>query len=116
MNVLLRKDLKELLRTRRILFPPILFIVLGIAGPVFVRLLPVILKSAQAQDCQLTLPKTTPADGFVQFLSLVRQLGLLAVILLSMGLMAGERRDGILAVALRQAGLPAARTSGRAGW
>jgi ABC-2 type transport system permease protein len=97
MNVLLHKDLRELVRTRRILFPPILFIILGIMGPVFVRLLPVLLKSAQAQ-MQLTLPTTTPADGFLQFLSLVRQLGLLAVILLSMGLIAGERRDGTLAV------------------
>jgi len=66
-------------------------------GPVFVRLLPVLLKGAQAQ-MQLTLPTTTPGDGFLQFLSLVRRLGLLAVILLSMGLIAGERRGGTLAV------------------
>ena len=37
MRVLLRKDSKELLRTKRVLFPPLLFIVLGIAGPLFAR-------------------------------------------------------------------------------
>jgi ABC-2 type transport system permease protein len=97
MNVLLRKDLKELLRTRRILFPLILFVVLGIMGPVFVRLLPVLLKGAQTQ-IQFTVPVASAGDGFLQFLSLVNQLGVLAIILLSMGLIAGERKEGTLAV------------------
>ena len=97
MRVLLRKDSKELLRTKRVLFPPLLFIVLGIAGPLFARLLPVILESAQ-QELQTTIPEIVPVDGIAQFLSLVAQLGLLAVILLSMGLVASEKRAGILAV------------------
>lgn len=96
MIVLLRKDIKELMRTRRVLFPPVLFLLLGIGGPLFVRLLPVILESAQ-QEMQMAIPDTTPVDGIVQYLSLVAQLGLLAVILLSMGVVASEKRDGLLA-------------------
>lgn len=97
MMVLLRKELRELRRTWRFVFLPLLFVVFGIAGPVFIRLLPALMESAQA-EMQITLPEMTPGDALVQFFSLSRQMGLLAVILLFMGILAGERREGLLTV------------------
>jgi ABC-2 type transport system permease protein len=41
-----------------------------------------------------------PAEGFLQFLELARQFGLLAVVLVYMGIVAGERRDGLLVTVL----------------
>ncbi|OPZ79285.1 MAG: putative transmembrane protein YxlG [Actinobacteria bacterium ADurb.Bin444] len=99
MKLLLGKELLELLRTRRWLVLPILFVVFGIGGPALVRLLPILLKTAGA-GLEITLPPPVPADGFAQFLQSANQMGLLAVILTSMGLVASERRGGTLATLL----------------
>jgi ABC-2 type transport system permease protein len=94
-KVLLQKELLELFRTRRVLFLPLLFIALGISGPVLIRMLPLIVERS-GPGLGMSLPEMGPADGFQQFLELSRQFGLLAVILVFMGLVAGERRDGVL--------------------
>ena len=99
MSILLAKELKELLRTRRWLVLPILFVVFGIAGPALVRLLPVLLESAGA-GLEIVLPPTSPADGYSQFLQSINELGILAVILVFMGLIASERKSGTLAALL----------------
>lgn len=95
MRVLVQKEWRELVRTRRVLFLPLLFIVLGISGPVLIRLLPVIVESSDP-GLGLALPEMGPADGFLQFLEFSRQMGLLGIILVFMGLVSGERRDGVL--------------------
>lgn len=96
MTVLLGKELRELLRTRRWLVLPALFIVFGIGGPALVRLLPLLLKTAGA-GMEIILPPTTPADGYAQFLQSANELGILAAILTFMGLIASERKSGTLA-------------------
>src|SRR5665811_2553318 len=58
---------------------------------------PILLKSSEAQGLDMALPDFGPADGFGQFLELARQMGLLAVLIIYMGIVAGERRDGMLA-------------------
>jgi ABC-2 type transport system permease protein len=98
MNVLLRKELRELWRTRRFVFLPVLFAVFGISGPVLIRLLPTILKSAGGQGVPVEIPTMGPADALLQYLSMTRQLGYLAIILVFMGIVAGERKEGTLTV------------------
>lgn len=97
MSVLLRKELREMWRTRRFLFLPLLFAALGISGPVLIRLLPVILKSAGNQAAA-QIPDMGPPDALLQYLSMARQVGYLAVILLFMGIIANERKEGTLTV------------------
>ena len=97
MSVLLRKELREMWRTRRFLFLPLLFAVFGISGPVLIRLLPVILKSAGNQ-VPVEIPDMGPPDALLQYLSMARQMGYLAIILLFMGIIANERKEGTLTI------------------
>lgn len=92
------KELLELRRTFRIIVLPALFLVFGIVGPAIMRALPLILKSSGGQQFDLQMPEFGPADGLAQFLQLTRQMGLLAVIVVYMGVVAGERKDGTLAM------------------
>jgi ABC-2 type transport system permease protein len=98
MSVLLRKEFLELVRTRRFLALPLVFVFFGISGPAVIRLLPLLLEGAATEGMQIVLPETGPGDGFLQYLELARQLGLLAAIVVFMNIIAGERKDGILAV------------------
>ena len=95
-RVLATKEVRELLRTLRVIILPAVFVFFGIAGPGLIRLLPIIVKNSEAQGLAMSLPDFGPADGFGQFLELARQMGLLAVLIVYMGIVAGERRDGIL--------------------
>lgn len=95
--VLAAKEVRELLKTLRAIILPLVFVGFGVAGPGLIRLLPVLLESTEAQGIEMALPEFGPADGFGQFLELSRQMGLLAVIIVYMGIVAGERRDGMLA-------------------
>lgn len=97
MAVLIGKELRELRKTHRFIILPLVFVVFGIGGPALIRLLPLLLERTPA-DFQMALPDFGPADGLAQFLELSRQLGLLAVIVVYMGIVASERRDGMLAV------------------
>jgi ABC-2 type transport system permease protein len=97
MGVLVGKEIRELLRTLRVIILPLVFVFFGIAGPGLIRLLPVLLESTEAQGLDMPIPDFGPGDGFGQFLELSRQMGLLAVIIVFMGIVAGERRDGMLA-------------------
>ena len=98
MSVLVRKELREMWRTRRFLFLPLLFAVFGISGPVLIRLLPTILKSAGTEGVPVKIPAMGPADALLQYLSMARQLGFLGVIVLFMGVIANERKEGTLTV------------------
>lgn len=97
MRVLAAKELRELFRTLRVIILPAVFVFFGIAGPGLIRLLPVILENSGTEGLGMSLPDFGPADGFGQFLELARQIGLLAVVIVYMGIVAGERRDGMLA-------------------
>lgn len=97
MRALLGKELRELLRTSRLVILPVVFLILGITGPALIRLLPILLENAGTEGIDMTLPEFGPADAFTSYLEMVRQIGMLAVILVFMGIMAGERRNGMLA-------------------
>ncbi len=98
MRVLLGKELLELRRTFRVIVLPALFVVFGLAAPALIRALPMIIKGSEAQGLDIPLPDFGPADGIAQYLSFARQLGLIAVIVLYMGIIAGERKEGTLAM------------------
>ncbi|MBU2601280.1 MAG: ABC transporter permease [Actinobacteria bacterium] len=97
MRALLHKELRELIKTARLAILPVVFVILGITGPALIRLLPILLENAQTEGIDMTLPEFGPADAFASYLEMVRQMGLLAVILVFMGFVAGERRNGMLA-------------------
>lgn len=101
--VLLRKELQEAWRTRRLPLVAILFVLVGLVSPLTAKYLPDILKAALGD--QLTgIPIPTPdaRAGLEQLQKNLGQLGALAAIALAMGSVSGELDRGTAALVLAQ--------------
>jgi ABC-2 type transport system permease protein len=93
--ILLRKELLESWRTRRVPVVIGLFLFVGILSPLTARYLPEILKAALGdQATSIPIPTPTPADAVVQLQKNLAQFGALTAIVLAMGLVAGEKDRG----------------------
>jgi len=101
--VLLRKELTEAWRTRRLPLIAIMFVLVGLISPLTAKYLPDILKAAlgdQATGIPIPPPDATQAVG--QLLKNLGQLGALAAIALAMGAVSGELDKGTAALVLAQ--------------
>jgi ABC-2 type transport system permease protein len=107
-GTLLRKELREAWRTRRLPVVVILFVVVGIVSPLTARYLNEILEAALAGQLPMTLPDPTVATAIEQLQKNVGQLGALAAIALAMGSVSGELDKGTAALVLAQ---PATRSA-----
>lgn len=113
--VFFKKESKAIFRTYRIWLIPLIFIFLGILSPVTAKFLPTILKAALQSDSTsgislqgIKIPEPTPVDAYLQWLKNLSQFGMLALILLAMGLIAEEKARGTLALVVTK---PVSRTS-----
>jgi ABC-2 type transport system permease protein len=97
---MLRKELLELLKTGRLLIVTGVMVSFGILGPAAARYLPQLMEGQLPEGMQIIMPEPVPADGVQQFLENVGQLGWIALILVTMGALAGERAAGTVAVVL----------------
>lgn len=104
--VLLRKELREAWRTRRLPVAAILFVIVGIVSPLTARYMNEILEAALAGQLPVVLPEPTVATAVDQLEKNLGQLGALAAIALAMGSVSGELEKGTAALVLAQ---PAAR-------
>lgn len=101
LGIFLKKEFKEILKTYKIWVVPAIFLFFGLLSPIAVKLLPEILKpQMEAQGIVFKLPPPSAVDSFQQFYKNLAQLGMFAVILLSMGLVSEERSRGILELLL----------------
>ena len=100
--VLVRKELREAWRTRRLPVLAVLFLVVGIVSPLTARYLNEILRLALADQLPMTLPDPTVAESAGQLLKNLGQLGALAAIALAMGAVSGELDRGTAALVLAQ--------------
>ena len=101
-GVLLRKELLEAWRTRRLPVLALLFAVVGIMSPLTARYMNEILAAALAGQLPVTLPDPTAATALEQLEKNLGQLGALAAIALAMGSVAGELDRGTAALVLAQ--------------
>jgi ABC-2 type transport system permease protein len=101
-GVLLRKELREAWRTRRLPVVAILFLVIGILSPLTARYLNEILKAALGDQLPMILPEPTATMALEQLQKNLGQLGALAAIALAMGSVAGELDRGTAALVLAQ--------------
>ncbi len=108
LGVLLRKELTEAWRTRRLPVVVVLFLVVGVVSPLTARYLPEILELSLGDELPIPLPVPTAADALVQLQKNLGQLGALAAIALAMGSVAGELDRGTAALVLAQ---PATRSA-----
>ena len=94
-KALFKKDLKEVLKTYRIYVIPAVFIFFGLVSPIIAYYLPDILAS-MAGEVRVELPTPSWRDAFDQYFSNITQMGVLAIILSLMGVIADERSKGIV--------------------
>lgn len=107
-RVLLRKELREAWRTRRLPIVALLFLTVGIISPLTARYLNEILGAALGDQLTIPLPVPTVVDALVQLQKNLGQLGALAAIALAMSSVSGELDRGTAALVLAQ---PATRAA-----
>ena len=108
-SVLLRKELIEAWRTRRLPLVAILFVLVGLISPLTAKFLPDILKAALGdQATGIPIPPPDATQAVVQLLKNLGQLGALAAIAIGMGAVSGELDRGTAALVLAQ---PVGRTA-----
>ncbi len=104
-----KKEFREIVKTYKIWVVPIIFIFFGFLSPITTKLLPEILKSQmEAQNIGLQLPEPSALESYSQYFKNLSQIGTLAVILLSMGLISEEKAKGTLHLILTK---PVARAT-----
>jgi ABC-2 type transport system permease protein len=105
---LLRKELLEQWRTRRLVIVGVVFLLFGIGSPLLAKYTPEILHAVGTgmPGATIELPPPTTADAVGQLVKNVGQLGILIAILLSMGSVASEKERGTAAFLLT---MPAGR-------
>ena len=101
-GILLRKELLEAWRTRRLPVVAVLFLVVGIISPLTARYLNEILTVALGDQLPIALPDPTATMALEQLQKNLGQLGALAAIALAMGSVSGELDRGTAAMVLAQ--------------
>ena len=97
---MLRKELLEQWRTRRMLVVAVVFTALGIGSPLLARYTPELVKALAGDQFQIVVPPPTAAEAVSQFLKNLGQAGVLTAILLAMGSVAVEKERGTAALLL----------------
>ncbi len=101
MLAMLKKETKEILRTYRWLLLPLVLVFLGLAQPLGYKLMPTLLKNASTPGISISItalpsPEQVLASVFGQY----NQMGILMIILMVMGTVAGEKASGAAAAVL----------------
>ncbi len=93
----LKKEFKEIIKTYRIWVIPLIFLFFGMLSPIVVKILPDLFKSQlKSQGIIINIPPQTAVDSFLQYFKNLSQIGMLAIILFTMGLMSEEKSRGTL--------------------
>ncbi|MEW6524425.1 MAG: ABC transporter permease [Bacillota bacterium] len=98
-GVLLKKELSEILRTYKIYVVPVIFLAFGLVSPILAKIMPELIRSL-APDIRIEVPTPTWLDAFAQYFKNLTQVGLLAVILTTMGVVADEKSKGTVLLVL----------------
>jgi ABC-2 type transport system permease protein len=95
-RLLLQKELREQLRTLRLVVVVAVLAAFGATSPLLAKLLPDIIKVAGTETAGLTITMPTPttADAVAQLVKNLGQFGLLIAILVAMGSVATEKERG----------------------
>lgn len=89
-----KKEFLENLRTYKILIMFMVFLILGMLGPLTAKLTPKLLESLMAEGIQIIIGEPTAFDSWAQFFKNVSQMGFIVLIILFSGMMANEFNRG----------------------
>lgn len=100
--VLYAKEMKEMWRSRKWVWVPLVFVLLGVSQPVATYYLPDILQAAGSlpEGSIIEIPQPTGAAVLAQTLSQYGMLGILILILATMGTVSAERASGAAGLVL----------------
>jgi ABC-2 type transport system permease protein len=99
--VLFGKELREQMRSYRLLILGLVFVFFGLASPLLAKFTPEILKMVGTdQGVTIVLPEPTAADAVAQFVKNVSQIALFVLVFLTMGSVVTERERGTAAFVL----------------
>jgi ABC-2 type transport system permease protein len=96
-GIQLRKELLELWRTRKFIIVLAVLVGFGMLSPILAKITPDLLKSMgenQMQGITITIPEPSTKDAIDQFVKNLTQFGLLLAVLMSFGVIVGERERG----------------------
>jgi ABC-2 type transport system permease protein len=91
----LRKEMREMWQTRRVIAITAVFLVFGLVSPLLAKFTPQLLMSVEgAEQFADLIPEPTTADAMGQYIKNLTQFAFILVILLGMGAVAGEKDKG----------------------
>jgi ABC-2 type transport system permease protein len=102
MKVLLKKELREVWRTRRFLIVVAILFVFGLIGPLTVKYMPLILTEVPGVPEGLAdvMPEPDVAMAVDEYVQNLSQLGVILAILVPMGAVVSEKKSGTAAMVL----------------
>jgi len=100
--IVLRKELMEQWRTKRLLIVAIILAVFGLGSPLLAKVTPDLLRAVPNLPAGLAeiIPVPTVADAVAQYVKNMSQFGILLALLMSMGGVAQEKERGTAAMIL----------------
>ncbi len=105
---LLKKELKEQLRTNRLVIVSGVFLFFGLSTPLMIKYLPELIKMAGESGMAIEFPPPTAIQAMAEYTSTMIQFGALIAVLIAMGAVAKERESGTAALTLsKPVGYPA---------
>lgn len=106
--VLVKKDLLEQWRTKKILILIIVFSFVAIGSPIFAKITPEILKSVSVPGMTINIPTPTYIDSLDQFIKNTSQIALLVLVFVVAGAVSDEKNKKTLEMLLTK---PVSRTN-----
>ncbi len=99
-KTLLFKELREQIRTYRQLIVSGVFLFFGLSSPLLLKYLPEIIKASGQDITGIPLPPPTALESLREYSGNLTQVGVLVVVLISMGAIASERSRGTAVMTL----------------
>lgn len=97
---LIKKELLEQNRTKKLLILAVVFLFVAIASPIFAQLTPMLLKSMSIPGLNLNLPDPTFNDSIDQLIKNVSQIALLVLVFIVAGSVVDEKNKKTLEMVL----------------
>lgn len=92
----LKKEIRESVRTYKLIIMLVAFIFIGIMSPMLAKLTPELLKSLQSDSMQIVIHDTTAIDSWTQFFKNLNQIGFLALLIIFSDSLPKEIQSGTL--------------------
>ncbi|MGM8216304.1 ABC transporter permease [Bacillaceae bacterium W0354] len=96
-QIMLRKELLENWRNFKWIWMPIVFIIFAIMDPITTYYLPIIMESVGGlpEGATFSIPMPNPAEAVLMSFSQLGTLGVLIIVVISMGAISGELKSGV---------------------